>query len=143
MIGVMADKDLVNTLRRVPLFAKLSDRDLKRLANSLSERSFPAGHEVAVEGSEGVGFFVIESGEVSVSRGGEHVRKLGPGDYFGEMALIDQGPRSATVVADTELRCRGMTAWAFKPFVESHGEVAWPLLEAIVIRLREVEGKPP
>jgi CRP/FNR family transcriptional regulator, cyclic AMP receptor protein len=137
----MADKELVSTLKRVPLFARLSDRDLKRLANSLSERTFPAGHEIAIEGSEGVGFFVIESGEVSVSRGGEHIRKLGPGDYFGEMSVIDQRPRSATVVADTELRCRGMTSWAFKPFLESHGEVAWPLLEALVTRLREAEDK--
>jgi CRP/FNR family cyclic AMP-dependent transcriptional regulator len=137
----MADKDLVSTLRGVPLFAKLSDKDLKRVANNLSERTFPAGHEIAVEGREGVGFFVIEEGEVTVTRGGEQVRKLGPGDYFGEMALIDQGPRSATVVADTDLRCRGMTSWAFRPFVESHGEVAWPLMEALVVRLREAEGR--
>ena len=135
----MADKELVSTLKRVPLFAGLSDRDLKRLANTLSERSFPAGHEIAVEGKEGVGFFVIESGEVSVSRGGAHVRKLGPGDYFGEMAVIDQGPRSASVTADSDVKCRGMTAWSFRPFVESHGEVAWPLLEALVKRLREAE----
>ena len=139
MIAPMADKDLVSTLRTVPLFSGLSDKDVKRLANSLSERTFPAGHEIAVEGKEGVGFFVIESGEVSVSRGGEHIRKLGPGDYFGEMAVIDQGPRSASVVAESELRCRGMTAWSFRPFVESHGEVAWPLLEALVKRLREAE----
>jgi CRP-like cAMP-binding protein len=138
----MADADMVSTLRRVPLFSKLADKDIKRLAKNLTERSFPAGHEVATEGREGVGFFVIESGEASVSVGGDHVRKLGPGDYFGEMALIDQGPRSATVVADTELRCRGLTAWAFRPFVEGHGEVAWPLLEALVARLREAESKP-
>jgi CRP-like cAMP-binding protein len=135
----MADKELVSTLKSVPLFAGLSDRDVKRLANSLSERTFPAGHEIAVEGKEGVGFFVIESGEVSVSRGGEHIRTLGPGDYFGEMAVIDQGPRSASVVADSDVRCRGMTAWSFRPFVEAHGEVAWPLLEALVKRLREAE----
>ena len=135
----MADKDLVSTLQAVPLFSGLSDRDLKRLAKSLSERTFPAGHEITVEGKEGVGFFVIESGEVSVSRGGEHIRKLGPGDYFGEMAVIDQGPRSASVVAESEVRCRGMTAWSFRPFLESHGEVAWPLLEALVKRLRAAE----
>ena len=136
----MADKDLVSTLKRVPLFSGLSDKDLKRLANSLSERTFPAGHEIAIEGREGVGFFVIESGEVSVSRGGEHIRKLGAGDYFGELAVIDQRPRSATVVADSEVQCRGMTSWAFRPFVEAHGEVAWPLLETLVARLREAEA---
>src|SRR5919112_3404981 len=138
----MADKDLVSRLRRVPLFAKLTDRDLKRLSNNLSERTFPPGHEITAEGSEGVGFFLIESGEVSVVRGGQHVRKLGPGDYFGEMALIDARPRSATVVAETEVRCQGMTAWSFRPFVEGHGEVAWPLMEALVARLRDAESRP-
>ena len=136
----MADKDLVNRLRQVSLFTKLSDRDLKRLANGLTERTFPAGQEIAAEGREGLGFFLIESGEVSITRRGDHVTKLGPGDYFGEMALIDQGPRSATVVADTEVRCHGMTAWAFRPFVEEHGEVAWPLMEALVTRLRQAES---
>lgn len=136
----MADKELVNRLRGVSLFAKLSDKDLKRLAKNLNERTFQPGHEITAEGDEGVGFFLIDSGEVSVSRGGEHVRKLGPGDYFGEMALIDQRPRSATVTADTEVRCHGMTAWSFRPFVEGHGEVAWPLLEALVSRLRQAES---
>ena len=55
------------------------------------------------------------------------------------MAVIDQGPRSASVVAESEVRCRGMTVWSFRPFVESHGEVAWPLLEALVKRLRAAE----
>jgi CRP/FNR family transcriptional regulator len=137
----MADQDLITRLRRVSLFAKLSDKDLKRLAKNMNERSFPAGHEITAEGGEGVGFFLIEEGEVSISRGGEHVRKLGPGDYFGEMALIDQRPRSATVVADTDVRCQGLTVFSFRPFVEGHGEVAWPLMEALVTRLREAESQ--
>ena len=91
----------------MPLFSGLGEKERERLAGSFTERTFPAGHEIAVQGKEGVGFFVIESGEVSVSRGGEEIRKLGPGDYFGEMALIDQGPRSATVVAETECAAAG------------------------------------
>jgi CRP/FNR family transcriptional regulator len=69
------------------------------------------------------------------------VGTLGPGDYFGEIALIDNGPRSATIVATTDLRCRGMTAWEFRPFVQEHPEMAWHLLESLVARLREAEER--
>lgn len=137
----MAKQDLVAALGRVPLFAAVTEKDRKRLARSFTERTFPAGHEIAVEGRDGVGFFVIDSGEASVRHDGKEIRKLGSGDFFGEMALIDEGPRSATVVAGSELRCHAMTAWSFRPVVESHGEIAWPLLEALVARLREAEAR--
>ena len=141
MIGTMGEQDLIAVLGKVPLFATLAEKERQRLARSFTERTFPAGHEVAVEGHNGVGFFVIDSGEASVTKDGEEIRKLGPGDYFGEMALIDNGPRSATVTADSELRCHGMTSWSFRPVVESHAEIAWPLLEALVARLREAERR--
>ena len=141
MIAPMADAELVQRLRRVPMFAGVSDRELERIAESFSERTFPAGQEIALEGRDGVGFFVIESGEASVRRGGEEIRKLGAGDHFGEMALIDQGLRSADVVALTELRCHGLTAWTFRPLVEANGAIAWPLLETLVSRLREAEAR--
>ena len=67
---------------------------------------------------------------------------LGPGDYFGEMALIDDGARSADIVADTELRCYCMTAWSFRPFVRNHPDLAWALLEAMVGRVREAQARP-
>lgn len=141
MIAIMAEQDLVAALGRVPLFAAVAEKDRQRLARSFTERAFPAGHEVVVEGRDGVGFFVIDSGMAVVTRDGEEIGKLGPGDYFGEMALIDQGPRSATVVAGSDLRCHAMTAWSFRPVVESHGEIAWPLLEALVARLRKAEAR--
>ena len=141
MIAPMADSELVQRLRRVPILAGLSDKELGRIAKSFSERTFPAGQQVAVEGKNGVGFFVIEAGEASVQRGGEEIRKLGPGDHFGEMALIDEGPRSADVVAVTELRCQGMTSWAFRPLVETNAAIAWPLLETLVARLRDAESR--
>jgi CRP-like cAMP-binding protein len=141
MIAAMADAEFVQRLRRVPILAGLSDKELDRVAASFSERTFPAGHEIAVEGRGGVGFFMIESGEASVRRGSEEIRRLGPGDHFGEMALIDQGPRSADVVAITELQCHGITAWTFRQLVESNGAIAWPLLETLVARLREAESR--
>ena len=129
------------TLGRVPLFARVKPKDLKKLGKRMSERSFGEGDTITTEGETGLGFFVIEDGNATVSREGEIVRNLGPGDFFGEIALIDSGPRSATVVASTDLRCRGMTAWEFKPFIEEHPDVAWTLLETVVGRLREAESK--
>ena len=141
MMAAMAGSDMVESLRRVSLFSKLSDKHLTQLANAASERTVQAGEEVVVEGRGGTGFFVIESGEAAVIQGGEEIRKLGPGDSFGEMALVDRGPRSATVRAVSELRCQGLTAWQFKPLVESHPEIAWALLETLVARLRDVEQR--
>jgi len=129
--------DVAETLGRVPLFAGIAPKELHRLADRMAERTFPEGHTITTEGRGGVGFFVIEDGSASVSIKGAIVGKLGPGDYFGEIALIDNGPRSATIVATSDLRCRGMTTWEFRPFVQEHPEMAWPLLETLVARLRE------
>jgi CRP-like cAMP-binding protein len=125
----------------VALFAGLEARELGRLGNLMRESRFAEGDSITTEGESGVGFFVIEDGNATVSRGGEILRTLKPGDHFGEIALIDQGPRSATVVASTDLRCRAIAAWEFKTFVIEHPEVAWPLLETLVARLREAEGR--
>ena len=133
--------EVLETIRQVPLFSGLSEKQLKRLVNVMAERVFPEGKAITTEGGGGVGFFVILAGTATVSRGGEAIRTLGPGDHFGEIALIDNGPRSATIVADTELRCRGLTAWQFRPLVQENAEIAWPLLEALTARLREAEAR--
>jgi CRP-like cAMP-binding protein len=133
--------DLVETLSRVPMFTGMKEKELKRLAKAMAERTFDEGETITTEGQSGVGFFVIEDGNATVSLRGEVVNTLGPGDHFGEIALIDKGPRSATVVASTDLRCRGMTSWEFRPFVQSHPEVAWPMLEHLVGRLRDAERR--
>lgn len=134
----MAD-DLKTALRRVPLFARIGDRELGRLANQLNERSFQEGATVVTEGTPGVGFFMVLDGSATVSVGGVVRRTLGPGDHFGEVALLDEGPRTATIVAATDMRCVGLTAWEFKPFVENHPAVAWPLLQELAGRLRSAE----
>jgi CRP/FNR family cyclic AMP-dependent transcriptional regulator len=133
--------DFVETLSGVPLFAGLPRRELERLAANMTERTFAAGEAVTTEGEGGIGFFVIQDGTATVSVRGETRAALGPGQYFGEVALIDRGPRSATIVAETDLRCRGMTAWEFRPLVQESPELAWPLLEAMVQRLREAEAR--
>jgi|SRR5919106_3081320 CRP-like cAMP-binding protein len=134
-------RDLVETLARVPLFSRLAQADRKRLADRMSERSWREGEVVIEEGRGGAGFWVIESGNATVSIGGEVIRGLGPGDWFGEIALIDEGPRSATVTAATDLRCHGVVAWEFAPFVKENPEVAWALLQGLASRLRDAQAR--
>jgi SulP family sulfate permease len=118
-------------LQRVPLFSDLDRRDLERIAGSMKERTFNAGDTVLVEGESGVGFFVIDDGHATVSVGGNERRKLGPGDYFGEVALLAQTDRTATVTADDELRCYGLTSWAFRPIIEENASLVWKLLQSL------------
>ena len=107
---------------------------------SMKGRSLEPGESIAVEGEQGVGFFVIESGTARVTVGGEERRMLGPGDYFGEIALISQDARrSATVTADTPVRCWGLTSWEFRPIVQDNATVAWSLLESLAKMLSDAE----
>ncbi len=131
----------IELLKRVPLFESLDQQQLEMLSRTMKDRTFRAGQTVATEGQGGVGFFVIEDGDATVSVGGEEKRKFGPGDYFGEIALIDDGARSATITADTDLRCWGLTPWEFRPLVESNAAIAWSMLQTVAKRLREAESR--
>jgi CRP/FNR family cyclic AMP-dependent transcriptional regulator len=127
-------------LEQVPLFEGLPHSELDRIAGSFKERRFSAGDTVAAEGASGIGFFVISEGTASVEAHGEQRGKLGPGDYFGEVALIDeQARRTATITADSDLTCYGITAWEFRPLVETNAQIAWRLLQVMAKRLRESE----
>jgi CRP/FNR family cyclic AMP-dependent transcriptional regulator len=127
-------------LEQIPLFEGLPHGELERIARSFKERRFSAGDTVAAEGAGGVGFFVISEGNASVDVHGEQRGKLGPGDYFGEIALIDdQARRTATITADSDLTCYGLTSWEFRPLVEMNAQIAWKLLQVMAKRLRESE----
>ncbi len=128
-------------LSRVPMFAGIDRKQLAKLVERMSERTFAEGETALEEGRGGAGFWLIETGNANVSIGGSQVRTLGPGDYFGEIALIDDGPRSASVVAATDLQCRGIAAWEFKGFVIEHPEAAWAIMETLARRLREAEAR--
>jgi CRP/FNR family transcriptional regulator, cyclic AMP receptor protein len=130
----------VDALRKVPLFADLDDEDLGRLANQMKERRFNEGSPMTSEGSGGAGFFVITEGSATVSVAGDVRATLSSGDYFGEIALIDEGTRSATITAATDVTAYGITSWEFKPFVEDHPEVAWALLKTLAQRLRAAQA---
>ncbi len=129
----------VATLQRVELFADMDRRQAEQIARLLKERRFAKGETVIREGTGGAAFFIIESGEAAVSSKGVHLTTLGPGGHFGEIALIDGGPRSATVTATTDLVCYGLTFWEFRPLVERNGAIAWKLLQAMAQRLRAAD----
>ena len=123
----------VDFLRKVPLFAGLERPDLERLAGVLKAHTFPEGAVITREGQRGarvLAFFVIAEGTASVV-----VAVLGPGDHFGEIGLFYDEPRSATVSADSDLRCYALSAWDFRPFVEANPQIAWPIMETMAQRL--------
>jgi CRP/FNR family transcriptional regulator, cyclic AMP receptor protein len=127
----------VKTLQHVPLFADLSRRELHQIASLFKPRRFAAGATVVKEGSGGAAFFVIESGEATVFIRGQKHSSLKADDYFGEIALIDDGPRMATITADSELVCYGLTYWDFRPVVKANGIIGWKLLQRMAKMLRE------
>jgi CRP/FNR family transcriptional regulator, cyclic AMP receptor protein len=129
----------IELLHQVPLFKGLPEKQLKGLSSEFTERRFQEGQELTAEGAGGAGFFVIESGTAVVTVEGVERRKLGPGDFYGEIALIDGGLRSATITALSDGVAYGLTRWQFKPLVESNGEIAWPLLETLAARIRELD----
>ena len=129
----------VEVVRNVRLFADLDRDELAQIARLFKQRRFPKGETVIKEGSGGAAFYVIESGEATVMIGGELRATLGPGDYFGEIALIDEGARIATITAVDDLVCYGLTLWELRPLVEKNGVIGWKLLQTLAKDLREAE----
>lgn len=129
----------LEALRNTPLFAPLDERELDRLADRFQERSFREGDTILEEGEPGTSFFIILEGNADVSVGGERKTTLGPGDHFGEMAVLEAGVRSASVKAATNVRTCFLTPWEFRPFVEENPHVAWTLLQSVSRRLRDAQ----
>ncbi|HEX5223820.1 MAG TPA: cyclic nucleotide-binding domain-containing protein [Solirubrobacteraceae bacterium] len=127
MTGPPAD-----ALRQVPLFADLDEDELAQVASAFKERRFAAEETIIQQGSGAAAFFVISSGEARVLVDGQERRTLGPGDHFGEMALIDAGTRTATVIASGPVVCSGVTFWDFQPLVEQNGVIGWKLLQSLI-----------
>ena len=135
----MAKKDTLAMLSSVPLFDGLSKRELNTILNVAKEIEFDEGHAVVEEGATGVGFHLILEGEVAVLVGGRKRATLGAGNYFGEMSLIDGGPRSATVKTATPVRTLAITSWAFLPLIDKSPSIAKKMLQEMSKRLRALE----
>ena len=127
---------VVDELGAVKLFGGLSQRQLRQLARLMKERTFRPGVAVVEEGTmSGVGFFIVAEGEASVTVDGREVARIGPGDHFGELALINEDARTASVTAVTRLRCHVIAFWDFRKFARDNPDVAWRLLQHVATLL--------
>lgn len=130
--------NLADDLKQVRLFSCLSQRQLRKLSRDFKERTFSTGTTPVRQGQmSGIGFFIIADGEASASVDGREVARLGPGDYFGELGLIGERPRMATVTAETPLRCLELPTWHFRRFVKENPDASWKLLQHLVDLLAE------
>ena len=130
----------VEMLRLVPLFSNLSDKQLRSIAAQSREVSFPAGKEICKQGDTGVGMHVVLEGQTKVQINGRTRRKLGPGAFFGEIALLDGGPRTASVIAETDVHTISIPHWNFRTLLKEQPPLALKMLEETSKRLREVNA---
>jgi len=133
---------VTNSLVKVPIFSECSKRELGIIARASKEVAHKEGTVIAREGERGVGLFLILEGQCTVTIGGKTKAKLGPGDFFGEVALLDGGPRTATVTALSPVKLIGITGWVFRGLLMEHPSIALKTLEAVAGRLRSVSKEP-
>ena len=133
----------VEILRRVPLLSTVDEAELAELAERFCERAYDRGAPVVSRGSSGAGFFIIAEGEARVHAGDKALARLRKNDFFGEVALIDGGRRSADITAETNVRAWGISRNAFRAFVRQHPEVAWRMLEVLAARRRAADAAAP
>src|SRR2546423_1198899 len=127
-------------LQQAKLFQGLPESEVRSVEKQMKTVKHPAGHEIVVRGDGGVGFMIITDGTVTVKTVQGKSRKLGPGDSFGEMALLDHEGRSATITAETDVTMATIPEWNFKPFLKEHPEVAYRLLQTMSRRIRQAEA---
>jgi CRP/FNR family cyclic AMP-dependent transcriptional regulator len=131
--------ELQQQLATVPLLAGLNDRVRRRLAETGKRRTYAAEEAIVTEGSTGTAFYIVLSGRARVERGGEVLGQLAGGDFFGELALIEEHPRSASVIATEETDCLLFPAWEFTALLAEHPELATPIMRELIARLHRRE----
>jgi len=132
----VATKDVMERLAQVPIFSGCSKKELQTIARAIRPIDHEAGTVIAQEGEPGAGLFVIDSGSADVTIGGRKVNHLEAGEFFGEMALLDGGPRTATVTAKTDIKLFVLTEWVYRGLLSEHPSIAIRTLEAMAARLR-------
>jgi len=138
---MVTKKERLERLGSVRLFEELSKADLKYLDDIAKIVHHDEGHTIIGEGDRAAGFHLVLEGEARVMRGGRTVVRLGPGEFFGEMALIDEGTRTADVIAATPMTTLGISGWDFRPLVKRRPDMAWKLLVHLTGRLRESQKR--
>lgn len=138
----MAVSAQVKALRSVDLLAELSDREIRSILRASKEISFAEDHTIVRQGATGVGLHVILEGEVKVVMNGRTRARLRKGDHFGEMSLIDGGPRSASVITATAVRTLSLASWSFSRLLPEYPAMTKKLLITLAKRLREVDQEP-
>jgi CRP-like cAMP-binding protein len=128
--------DPTESLRRVPLFAGLDRKELELLAKLAREQRYEPGATIVKSGASGHGLYIIKEGRVSVVRDGQKVASMGPGQFFGEISVLDGGPRTADVKADTETVCLTLISWEIKPLLMDNAGISYKMLLEMVKRLR-------
>ena len=147
--ALVKDKDIrmssplekIITLKSTPLFSKVAAEDLATLARHAEERSYPAGTRIVTEGEPGDEFYLIVSGSAEVLRGTQTIAKLGPGDAFGELAVLDAGPRNATVTATSDTETLAISSEEFYEILYEQAEIAEGVIRMLVKRIREAEAR--
>ena len=133
--------DSAELLAKVSLFQKLDKKDIRSLVRLAREQTYPAGQPIVQEGQPGLGLYIIAEGSAEVTRGGRIIDQLSMGDFFGEMSLIDDLPRTASVTATTTTRCLTLAKWEFLGELESHPQMALPLLPMLSRRIRQADER--
>ena len=128
--------DPTESLRRVPLFAGMDKKELELLAKLIREQSYSAGATIVKSGAGGHGLYIIKEGRVKVVRDGQTVASLGPGQFFGEISVLDGGPRTADVQADADTVCLTLISWEVKPLLMDNASITYKMLLEMVKRLR-------
>lgn len=135
-------KQKVDLLRRVDLFSATSARSLGLVADAAVDCAFPAGAYIVRQGQIGTGFYLIVSGRVRVQRGSETLAHLGPGEFFGELSVLDQAPRMAHVIAEEPTVCLALASWDLTRVLEKNPRVALAMLRSVTRRLRAATDHP-
>lgn len=133
-------KNAADALKSVPLFEGLSKGEMRDIADTAREEVYSPGQDIVTEGQTGGPFFVVTEGRVDVIIGGKKENTLGPGSYFGEMALLEGGSRSATIRAETHVKAYALTSWNFLALLQDNWDITKKVLARLSARIRELEG---
>ncbi|MEO8476507.1 MAG: cyclic nucleotide-binding domain-containing protein [Actinomycetota bacterium] len=132
--------DMIATLRAVPLFSSLKDKELQAILEISKEVALEAGHTIVEQDGSAIGFHLLLEGQADIEISGRHVSTFGPGDYFGEVSLLDGKPRTATVITKTPTRALVIPSWSFNTLLDMHPAIAKELLLMLCARLRSAES---